>query len=490
MNDEPITLYPGQQHVMDQLVTFLDSHDKVFVLKGYAGTGKTTMMRELVRYLREKERGFHLLATTGRAATILDKATGGGGNAATIHSMIYRYKNFNQDISKIDEKHAEVNGQLYLVFEAVKADADDKRQVYIIDEASMISDTPTANVSQAAFGSGRLLKELLEYDSDPECKYIFVGDPCQLPPIDGSFSPALTPEYIRQTFGVGVQEGQLTQIIRQGNGNSIIDASQRIRQMYARAPESEAAYGQGRTWGKMPIMASTNIQLHASQPDLLDSYISSVKANGYGYCTFVCRSNSDCYNTALEVRRRLGKYGSLAQQDLLLVIQNNQPSGLYNGDLVVVEEFEGTVQHRAGLTFRRVKVREISSDTQRDTLLIEEVLHSGKLNLDSEQQKALFVDFVLRMKARGVKPKDAEVFNRAMMTDPYLNALRCTFGYAMTCHKTQGGEWPEVFVKMPRNIMLNPTKNSFQWVYTAITRAKDKLHIVNDIYLQNFNRWN
>ena len=478
-----ITLTESQQRVLDSIVAFLGSDDRIFVLKGYAGTGKTTLMRFLIQHLHEQERGYHLLASTGRASTILNAATG-AVSAQTIHSLIYKYSDFNQDLSDVSEAKADVHGQLYLVFEPCKADVRDKNQVYIIDEASMVSDTEVRNITQAAFGSGRLLKELLEYDSAPSAKFIFVGDPCQLPPIEQTFSPALSPDYMRATFACGVQEGTLTEIVRQGGGNTIISTSQRIRQLYSNAPENDAGY-RFRVWGKLPIASNANIQLHPNSADFMNHYLQAIREHGYGYATYLCRGNAACYKTSCEIRRQLGLFGRVAVNDLLLVIQNNGALGLYNGDLVVVSEVTQHVESRAGLLFRIVKVTDLDGENERATFLIEDVLHSGKLNLDNEQQKALFVDFVVRMSSKGINPKqNKQLFDKAMMTDPYLNALRCTFGYAITCHKSQGGEWPEVFVNMPRNIMLNPVKSSYQWVYTAITRAKERLHIINDIYLQ------
>lgn len=486
-NLKDITLTDSQNRVLSQMKAFLAGKDKVFVLKGYAGTGKTTLMRFLIQYMQEQKRGYHLLASTGRASTILNAATG-DTTAQTIHSLIYKYSDFNQDLSKITEAAPSVNGQLYLVFEPCKADAEDKNQVYIIDEASMVADTEERNIIQAAFGSGRLLKELLEYDGDPGAKYIFVGDPCQLPPINQTFSPALSSQYIAGTFGCGVQEGNLTEIVRQGNGNTIIATSQRIRQLYGRAPETDINYT-SRVWGKLPIFGSANIQLHPNSEAMMRLYLQTIRNHGYGYATYLCRGNTACYQIACQIRENLGIRGRVSENDLLLVIQNNSPLNLYNGDLVVVKKITNETHLRANLTFRKIEVEDLGGKTRHTTFLIEDLLHSGRLNLDSEQQKALFVDFVLRMKKVGITPKqNRQQFNLAMMTDPYLNALRCTFGYAITCHKSQGGEWPEVFVNMPRNIMLNPTKSSYQWVYTAITRAKERLHVVDDIYLESFRR--
>ena len=143
-----------------------------------------------------------------------------------------------------------------------------------------------------------------------------------------------------------------------------------------------------------------------------------------------------------------------------------------------------TVHKSQGLTFRQVKVKELFTGKTYTTLLIEEIAYQGRLNLDSSQQQALFVDFIIRMKENGITQKQNKAFYNAMFHDPYLTALRCMFGYAITCHKSQGGEWEEVYVHVPRNITLNPTKETYQWVYTSMTRARKTLHMIDDFYIK------
>ena len=116
--------------------------------------------------------------------------------------------------------------------------------------------------------------------------------------------------------------------------------------------------------------------------------------------------------------------------------------------------------------------------------MIEEILYQSRLNLTNYQQQDLFVDFILRMKEKGITQKDEEEFYKMMSGDPYLNALRCKYGYAVTCHKSQGGEWDDVFVQVPRNITLNPIKETYQWIYTAMTRAKNTLHMIDDFFIR------
>ena len=167
-----------------------------------------------------------------------------------------------------------------------------------------------------------------------------------------------------------------------------------------------------------------------------------------------------------------------------MVIQNNMPTGLMNGDMVTVEEIAPQSTTRAQLTFRQIKVKELFTGKTYTTLLIEEIAYLGRLNLDNRQQQAMFVDFIIRMKEKGITQKQKKAFYDAMFNDPYLNALRCVFGYAITCHKSQGGEWEEVYVHVPRNITLNPTKETYQWIYTSMTRARKMLHMIDDFYIK------
>jgi superfamily I DNA/RNA helicase len=168
---------------------------------------------------------------------------------------------------------------------------------------------------------------------------------------------------------------------------------------------------------------------------------------------------------------------------LLLVTQNNQISGLLNGDLVVVEQVRGVRHHRAGLSFLQVEVRELVTERRVSQLLIEDIPYSRMPNLTQIEQKALFIDFYRRMKDLGIKQDDPR-FSERLYDDVFLNALRCVFGYTLTCHKAQGGEWDEVFLDIARNLMLEAQPAAYQWAYTAVTRAKKQLHIVDDFYIE------
>ena len=482
-----IQLTRSQENVLTQILDFVnDSTDRVFILKGYAGTGKTTLMRFLIKSLAEKEKRYRLLASTGRAAKVLANLSEANGQTSTIHSMVYEFNGLNKEFEEKEEPKIDKDGQLFLVFEPSKLDKNSGPEtVYIIDEASMVSDVATKDVTQAKFGDGRLLKELLEYDARPGSKFIFVGDPCQLPPIEQYYSPALMKDYFQENFGMEAQEAQLTEIMRQENVCGIVDASKQIRRLYNAAPESSQKYGLQKLWGFLPFRRYKDIQLHSNLDALLNDYVAKVQASGLNSAVCICRSNKACSQLSAMIRQKLGYEGSRIQVgDLLMVIQNNLPTGLMNGDMVTVEEIATQVTVRAQLTFRQVKVKELFTGRTYSTLLIEEIAYQDRLNLDNRQQQALFVDFIIRMKEKGITQKQKKAFYNAMFQDPYLNALRCVFGYAITCHKSQGGEWEEVYVHVPRNITLNPTKETYQWIYTSMTRARKTLHMIDDFYIK------
>ena len=230
--NKKITLKDGQQRAFELLQDFIRNKDKkVFILKGYAGTGKTTMMKVLIEELKRRNLHFSLLASTGRAAKILSNTT--GQQAATVHGTIYKYNDLNQNLEELiqqrEAKGVDSSGQLLLNFELnpVSHTKRTEEWYYIVDEASMISDKEDATAVQASFGSGRLLKDL--YDS--KGKFLFVGDACQLPPISQKVSPALSLQYFRDVFSILASEVELTEIVRQDKGNDIVLSSQKIRRL-------------------------------------------------------------------------------------------------------------------------------------------------------------------------------------------------------------------------------------------------------------------
>ncbi len=492
-----ITLTASQNRALAAMKYFVERYDKCFVLSGYAGTGKTTLMRFFIQYLQEKQISYRLLSTTGRAAKILSDATGEEAN--TIHHCIYTFEGLNKDLSEVEEEKVtpDTIGQLILIFGRTTynpQESGNSMVVYIVDEASMLSDTPSALTTQATFGSRRALKDLLEYDKRSEAKFVFVGDPCQLPPINGVVSPALEPQYIEKVFGYPTRKATLTEIMRQSTGNSIIRAAEMLRKLWEKAPETKSSFGNNKVWGRLQFSPYQNVKIVPSVGDMCAQYISMIQEFGYNEATFICQRNADATRLSLSIRKALGFTAPIQVDDLLMVTQNQLTTGLMNGDMVKVisvsnkpervnYEDEDRHGYRTDLLFQEVTVEELSSGKRINTLLLTTLLADNKPNLDARQQTGLFVDFVLRMRHKGITQKKKEEFNTALFDDPYLNALRCSYGYAITCHKAQGGEWNHVFVLPMRNIMLNPCKSNYQWLYTAITRAKENAYFPQDFYI-------
>lgn len=472
-----LKLTPGQKNAFTAITQFLaDSDAKVFILKGYAGTGKTTLMKKLISEMQEQDLRFSLLASTGRAAKILSNAT--QHPAKTIHSEIYKFTDLNQDLEKVASEREQTKvdkyGQLLLNFELTPVEHNDETGCmhYIIDEASMISDEIDKNSTQAIFGSGKLLTDLFDYDS--KGKFIFVGDICQLPPVSQSISPALSASYIKDNFGYNCCEAELTEVVRQTSDIDIVRSAHKMRKLFYNP--------QPWKWAKFPFRGYKDIHILNSQTSLINEYIKKVNDLGFNDATMLCFSNRQCDVTTQLLRPIFGHSSqNLEVGDLLLVTQNNLISGLMNGDLVVVEEVD-VQERRAGLTFLKVSVKELFTQKTYSQLMVADILYSNQTNLTQSQQKELFIDFYYRMKGKSIKQGTSD-FNKNMMDDPYLNALRTVFGYALTCHKAQGGEWDYVFLDIPKRVPALEKPYVYQWIYTAMTRAKKGLYVVDDFWV-------
>ena len=443
-----IILTPSQQAVLERLLDFLKTDGAgAFILTGFAGTGKTSLVRffaEKIIQKRQYNLSFH--ASTGRAAKVLHDIC--GYPTSTVHSLIYTFTGLNQDVDSLFKTDTDDNvtdiesdGQLVLNFGLARLENSTLQTIYIIDEASMISSHPEPNTTQAKFGSGALLKDLFQYNV--------------------------------RLFQKGTTSSDLTDIMRQSADNDLIAAASTIRNMYDNPPSYK--------WVKFPLKQYAHVTLHSSLSEMLQSYITNIKESGYTSCAMISKSNRRCKTLSQTVRAELGfDCHRLCIGDLLMVVQNNQ-NNLFNGDLVRVTQI-GARTERAELTFINVEVEETVSKQRHTTLIIENILFSQYINLTQEQYKRLFIDFHIRMKKQGIK-QHSDTYINAMREDPYLNALRTTFGYVVTCHKAQGGEWDDVYLDIGRSISHCPTKSDYQWLYTAITRAKKRVHLVNDFYL-------
>lgn len=257
--------------------------------------------------------------------------------------------------------------------------------------------------------------------------------------------------------------------------NDITQSAQKLRLL--------AESGKQTKWATFPFRGYKNIHILESQTALLSAYIDSVRKNGLNSSTLICNSNKQAADATRILRPVFGHNTPyLEQGDLLLVTQNNLLTGLMNGDLVVVVRV-GKAEQRAGLTFLDVTVREQFTGVEYTQLLILDVLSNKATNISQPQQRGLLLDFYYRMKEKGVKQHTGE-FNVAMAHDPYLNALRTVYGYSLTCHKSQGGEWDYVFLDIPRYLSGQEKPYVYQWVYTAMTRARRELYVVHDFWVK------
>ena len=312
----------------------------------------------------------------------------------------------------------------------------------------------------------------------------------------GNFGKTVSPERLREIFFELIEKGdmesiiaasinakkrcveadefELTEVVRQKKGNDIVESAQKMRQLYVNP--------QTWKWAKFPFRNYKNIHIVESQAALIDMYIKRAKKVGYKNATLLGLSNKQCDTLTNILRPAFGISSErVTEGDLLLVTQNNFISGLMNGDIVVVKEVR-TPEYRAGLHFLPVTVEELETKLTYSQLMVEEILYNNQTNLTQTQQKDLFVDFYKRMRAQKIKQNSLE-FNDMMLKDPYLNALRAVYGYALTCHKAQGGEWEHVYLDIPRHLPGIEKPYVYQWIYTAMTRASKELYVVNDFWI-------
>lgn len=455
------SLTPDQQSALDSLKRFRLSDDQIFILKGHAGTGKTTLIKHFVDELMEQDIPFELLASTGRAAKVLSYKT--GSTTSTVHQCIYR-------LHLAEDDH---DNQVRKLQFRLGNNEDPADTVYMVDESSMLSNRePTEGF--ISFGTGRLVADLLEYAGNR--KVIFVGDPAQLPPVQSVFSAALSKKYLEEHFCAPVQESVLSKIMRYRENTGI----------YFNTLELRKKIEQG-AFPYLAIKARDFDDIFVTPYDriFLGAYVETIKAKGLDNSTVICFSNARANDLNIQIRHLIfgqRKALTLNPGELLMVIQNNYKYLLFNGDHLQVEGFATETEYRAGLHFRDVSVFADDFNGRRlvHVKIIDDLLTSATVNLSYQQEFQLFQDFAIRMSKMGIRPKNPEYINY-MINDPYLNALRVKYGYAVTCHKAQGGEWNDVFVLFEPCFFVNMEKESqHRWAYTAISRAEKRLHLLDN----------
>jgi hypothetical protein len=498
------SLTSSQKAAAYGLQEFLESSNaQVFILRGYAGTGKTTLMEGVIRYLRDNERSVLSMAPTGRAARILSNKT--GVNARTIHSVVY--KQLPPVLTDEGVKRR------FAINSATPADGS----VLIVDEASMLSDEAEAD-EVATFGTGRTLSDLLSFvdlSNNAATKLVFIGDDAQLLPVKSKVSPALSPSYFRSHFGLRVEEAALSEIMRYDN--AILSAATKVREdLAARRLDNYIPTPQG----------EVKVVKHVTLVDTFLSYNPDV--TDAADAVLIVSANEKAFEYNMTVRQHyfpLGE-GSPMVGDRLMVCANiyGATDSLMNGEMVEVTaigeqvirrhtlkvsreerslyqsekikpneiEFEGIDRAKVRLAFRKLQVRQMGG-RRMDIVVLNDFLFSPHTELSSIVRRALMVDLRERITRENPNsPKqtlDAKVLE-AIGSDMYFNAVPVKFGYAITCHKAQGGEWKQVFANVCTQPERAKTVEQFRWVYTAITRASEVLVVGAPFVPSNYAKRN
>jgi hypothetical protein len=462
------TFTPAQKTASERLKDFLqDPCLQAFVLAGYAGTGKTYMVRWLCQHLTAQRWTPVLLAPTGRAARILSERT--GEPAQTIHSAIY-------NLSRVEALDTEQEEGVKLHFRLCANPF--AAPCFVIDEASMVSDTYQES-EYLRFGSGRLLADLLRFARDtPRFKIIWVGDPAQLPPVKANISPAMACHYLEERHQLAASAYCLSDVVRQDKDSAILENAQRIRLAIEQ-----------RRYAELHIAPADAEVIELKPSELVREYLEIAADQGFARVVAIVYSNAQAllYNRSIRQRRWGDGDGPVRAGELLMVNQNNMKTGLMNGDFIRVAEVDPVAEQVdialrgrgvVSLSFRQMTLRyRTPSGEVAETCckVLQDLLFSNERGLSPAQQSALYVHF--RQRHPALEGGNA-LFATEMRDDPYYQALQVKFGYAITCHKAQGGEWDNVFVHVESGRgMQNET--FFRWFYTAVTRARKTLRLVN-----------
>ena len=449
----------GQNLLAEKLAAFITTTnpETLFLLKGYAGTGKTSMLNALVKTLNVFKFQTLLLAPTGRAAKVLASYT--GKNAYTIHKKIYRQKSTTDGFGKfVLDKNLM------------------KNCFFIVDEASMISNS---SADGSVFGSGRLLDDLYEYVyTGQNCKLILVGDTAQLPPVGMEISPALSKEEL-EMYGADIVAHELTDVVRQEIDSGILYNATNIRTLVGEPYHSSSYF---------PIETQDFKDIkRIGGGDLIENISSCYDKYGEQQTMVITRSNKRANKFNEGIRSTiLYRESEITAGDLLMVVKNNyfwlaedeKLDFIANGDIVQIQSIYN-YEELYGFRFANVCLKFIDyDDLEIDCKIILETLTIETASLSFDDNKRLFEavaeDYVdiRSKKKRWEKIKE----------DKYFNALQVKFAYAVTCHKAQGGQWDAVFIDQGYLVedMLNV--EYLRWLYTAFTRP------VKELYLVNFNK--
>ena len=446
----------GQNALLDKLSRFIISpvERKAFILLGYAGTGKTSMMAALVQAYKELQQKVVLLAPTGRAAKVLSRYA--HTPAYTIHKFIYRQK-------KLGEEVFSLNDNLY------------KHTLFIVDESSMISGIR----DNQTFGSGILLDDLVKYVySGDGCSLLLLGDNAQLPPIGTELSPALREEYMAK-YSLNITTHTLTEVARQALDSGILSNATTLRHV-ALNPHNSA----GKDMWEY-LQQSADLEM-ISGSDFIEKIEESYRDIGAEQTIILTRTNkrTNIYNQGIRARI-LWREEEIENGDRLMVSKNNyfwtekyeNLPFLANGDMLEISRLRN-IREMYGFHFADAQLRALDYDWEIDAVIWLDTLHSDSPEMNNGLHRELF--------GRIAEDYPELAHNRKKLIEsiyqsPYYNALQVRFAYAVTGHKSQGGQWKHVYIDPYKGGELHADEEGFyRWLYTAVTRASEKVYFIKN----------
>ncbi|MFB0902841.1 MAG: AAA family ATPase [Nonlabens sp.] len=462
--DFPFKPTNEQDRALEALADFIidKNKERLFMLRGYAGTGKTTLTSTIVKSIYKLKMNCVLLAPTGRAAKVISNYS--NKQAATIHREIYYPK-------------GQSNGSVQFTLKQNKH----RNSLFVVDEASMIPDVVAEN--KMFGGNGSLLDDLIEYVySGVNCKLMIIGDTAQLPPVKLDVSPALDSELLQQRYLKEITEIELNEVKRQSANSGILLNATGIRNHIL---HEEFDF-------KFDVENFTDINRLIDGYEIMDTINSAYDFHGHEETAIIVRSNkrANLYNQQIR-SRILFNENELSPGDYLMVVKNNyhwlEPSSdagfIANGDIVEVLEIF-SFKNIYGFHFAEVKVRMVDYPKMKEfeTVLLLDTLTSETPSLTYEESNKLYQE--VRMDYLKL-PKYKQY--KEIKQNPFFNALQVKFSYAITCHKSQGGQWENVIIEQPY-LPDGPDKGYLRWLYTAVTRAKTNLYLIgfkNDHFIEH-----
>lgn len=444
-----------QDIALQQLSAFVvnPSVNSLFLLKGYAGTGKTTIISSMVKNLWKIRRSGILLAPTGRAAKVISLYS--GQEAQTIHKKIYFPKKTG-------------GAGVQFVLQPNKH----KNAIFIVDEASMI---PDENQDSKLFENQGLLADLIDYVyNGNNCSLILIGDTAQLPPVKLDMSPALEEKKLQDHYEKEVVHIELDEVVRQSEESDILLNATMIRE--ALAEEFYDSF-------KFKLTGKADVVRLMDGQEILDAIQDSYDHLGHEDTTIIVRSNkrANLYNQQIR-SRILFQEEEISAGDYLMVVKNNyfwiKPSSeagfIANGDIVKVLEIQA-IKELYGFRFAEVNVQMVDYPKMKpfDTVVILDTLESNSPSLTYDQSNSLYQEVMKDYEDETSKYKKF----LKVKSNKFFNALQIKFSYAMTCHKSQGGQWNTVFIEQPY-LPNGVDKDYMRWLYTAVTRAQEKLYLI------------